>query len=181
MSAYINHGKTASTKRNSLWKSTLIEREGLFRKITELLQHRWTAAELIIHLEDPVSTKTVRRKPHKPNVHGRAATAKPLINESNAQMHKQLCRDHKTWTSTTRNARVIWSDELSFTLFPTSGRVYVWRTHKGAYNPECWLQQRNTRKVLWWFGNQYRGTVFCQSHYYHSWLNYCMGVRGQVG
>jgi hypothetical protein len=35
------------------------------------------------------------------------------------------------------NKRIIWSDELSFTLFPTSGRVYVWRTPKEAYNPEC--------------------------------------------
>jgi hypothetical protein len=26
------------------------------------------------------------------------------------------------------NARVIWSDESSSTLFPTSGRVYIWRT-----------------------------------------------------
>jgi hypothetical protein len=38
---------------------------------------------------------------------------------------------------TTGNAHVIWSDEFSFTLFPTSGRVYVWRTPKQAYNPEC--------------------------------------------
>jgi hypothetical protein len=32
---------------------------------------------------------------------------------------------------------VIWSDELSFTLFPASGRVYVWRTPKEAHNSEC--------------------------------------------
>jgi hypothetical protein len=32
---------------------------------------------------------------------------------------------------------VIWSDESSFMQFPTSGRVYVWRTPKEAYNPEC--------------------------------------------
>jgi hypothetical protein len=31
---------------------------------------------------------------------------------------------------------VIWSDESSFTLLPTSGRVYVWRTPKGANNPQ---------------------------------------------
>jgi hypothetical protein len=31
----------------------------------------------------------------------------------------------------------MWSDELSFTLFPSSGRDYVWRTQKEAYNPEC--------------------------------------------
>jgi hypothetical protein len=39
---------------------------------------------------------------------------------------------------TTGNARVIWSDDESFfTLVPTSGRVYVWRTPKEAYNLEC--------------------------------------------
>jgi hypothetical protein len=38
---------------------------------------------------------------------------------------------------TTGHARVIWSDESSFTLFPTSGRVHVCRAPKGAYNPEC--------------------------------------------
>jgi hypothetical protein len=27
--------------------------------------------------------------------------------------------------------------ESSFTLFPTSGRIYVWRTPKEAYTPEC--------------------------------------------
>jgi hypothetical protein len=31
---------------------------------------------------------------------------------------------------------IIWSYESSFTLFPTSGQVYVWRTPKAAYNPE---------------------------------------------
>jgi hypothetical protein len=32
---------------------------------------------------------------------------------------------------------MIWSDESSFTVFPTSGRVYVCRTPKEAYSPEC--------------------------------------------
>jgi len=32
---------------------------------------------------------------------------------------------------------IMWSDESSFTLFPPSGRVYVWATPKEAYNPEC--------------------------------------------
>jgi hypothetical protein len=41
---------------------------------------------------------------------------------------------------TTGNAHMIWSDELAFTLFPTSGRVYIWRTLKEAYNPECLVQ-----------------------------------------
>jgi hypothetical protein len=32
----------------------------------------------------------------------------------------------------TGNIHMIWSDESSFTLFPTSGRVYIWRTAKKA-------------------------------------------------
>jgi hypothetical protein len=31
----------------------------------------------------------------------------------------------------------MWSDESSFTLFPTLGQVCVWRTPKAAYKPEC--------------------------------------------
>ncbi|PNF27169.1 hypothetical protein B7P43_G07844 [Cryptotermes secundus] len=34
---------------------------------------------------------------------------------------------------------VIWLDESTFTLFLTSGRVYVWRTPSQAYNPDCLL------------------------------------------
>jgi hypothetical protein len=61
------------------------------RKIV-LKNHRTTAAqvtaELNICLEDPVSTKIVQCEFHKSNIHGKAAVAKLLITESNAQMHK---------------------------------------------------------------------------------------------
>jgi hypothetical protein len=58
-------------------------------------------AELNIHLEDPVFTKTAWHEIHKSNIHGRVATAKLLITESNAQMHKQWVfqHDNKIWTS----------------------------------------------------------------------------------
>jgi hypothetical protein len=38
---------------------------------------------------------------------------------------------------TTGNVHVIWSCESSFKLLLTSGKVYVWKTPKVAYNPEC--------------------------------------------
>jgi hypothetical protein len=38
---------------------------------------------------------------------------------------------------TTGNVRVLWSDESSFTLFPTSRSAYVWRRTQEAYNPKC--------------------------------------------
>jgi thiol:disulfide interchange protein len=53
-------------------------------------------AELNIHIEDAVSTKTVQRDFHKSNIYGWAAIAKPLITASNAQTCKQGCHDHKT-------------------------------------------------------------------------------------
>jgi hypothetical protein len=60
------------------------------------------AVELNIHLKDPASTKTVQHELHKSNIHSRAATAKRLNTESNAQMCKRWSHDHKSWTSDKR-------------------------------------------------------------------------------
>jgi hypothetical protein len=92
---------------------------------------------LNIHLEDPVSTKTVQRELHKSNIHGRAAIAKPLITESNARMHKRWCHDHKTWISDNwKHAR----DLIKLVVFhavPDIIKSLLWITPKEAYNPEC--------------------------------------------
>jgi hypothetical protein len=128
MSACTNLGKITSAERNSGRKSAL--------RRTVSKSHRHSAAEvtteLNIRLEQPVSSKTAWRELHKSNIHGRAATAKPLITKSNAQMRKRSRHNHKTWTSDNwKRAR-----DMS-TLFPTSGKVYVLRTPKETYNPEC--------------------------------------------
>jgi hypothetical protein len=148
MSAYANHGKT-SGKGNSGQKSTLTGRDcHTLRRIVSKY-HRTAAAqvtaELNIHLEDPVSTKTVQHELYKSNIHGRTAVTKTLITESNAEMCKQLCHNHKTWTSGNWKC-MIWSDESSFTQFPTSGRVCIWRIPKEAYS--AWFQQLNTGEIL---------------------------------
>jgi hypothetical protein len=93
--------------------------------------------EVTIHFEDLISTKTLRHELHKSNIHSRAAIVKLLLTESNAQMHKQWCHNHKTWISDNWKCMRYSQDEFSFMLFATSGRVYVWRTLKEAYNPEC--------------------------------------------
>jgi predicted transcriptional regulator len=91
MSAYTNHGKT-SAKRDSAQNLSLTER--YCRKLRRIVSknHRNTeaqvTAELNIHLDDRLSTKTVRCELHEFNIHGRAATAKALITESNAEMRK---------------------------------------------------------------------------------------------
>ena len=48
---------------------------------------------------------------------------------------KRWWDNHKTWMFNDWKY-IIWSDESPFTLFPTSGRIYVWRMSKEAYNPE---------------------------------------------
>jgi transposase len=130
MSAYMNHGKATLAKRSSEQKSKFTERDCHMLRRTVLKNHRTTAAqvtaELNSHLEDPLSTKTVQYEHNKSNIHSRASIAKPLIAESNAQTCKRWCHDHNTWTLDNWKC-VIWPDWSSFTLFPTSERVSVWR------------------------------------------------------
>jgi hypothetical protein len=93
MSAYTNHGKTTSVKRNSGRNSTLTEtdRRTLRRIISKKSQEYCSTGrvKLNIHLENFVSTKTGQREIHKSNIHGWVATAKPVITESNAEMRKR--------------------------------------------------------------------------------------------
>jgi hypothetical protein len=53
---------------------------------------------------------------------------------------------------TTGSESVMWSDESSFALFPASGRVYVWRTPKEAYNSECLVPtvKHGGSSVIFW-------------------------------
>jgi len=83
-----------------------------------------------------VSTKTIGRELHKQGIAGRAATEKPFINDDNTRNRKKWCLSHKAGTIE-QWKRVIWSYESSFTLFLTSGRVYVWRTPSN--NTDCLL------------------------------------------
>lgn len=72
------------------------------------------------------------------NLRGRAAIAKPLIKPANAAKRKRWCKLYAAWTEAQwRN--VVYSDESSFTLFPTTGRVYVWRSPGEEYDKDCLL------------------------------------------
>jgi hypothetical protein len=181
MSACTYHEKATSTKRNSGCNSTLIERDrayiwGMFRIITdELQQNRIFISKTLFKqkLSDVSFTCPT------------SVVGRQLLNFWLLRALLRCVKDGVTTIKpghrTTGNALVIWSDESSFTLFPTSGRVYVWRTPKEAYNPEYLVSTTKHGAwwgLLWWFGQQHRGTVFCWSHCYPSWPNYCKGVRG---
>jgi hypothetical protein len=92
--AYTNHVKTSSAKNSRGRKSTLKEKDGrTWGRIVSKIHG--STEELNIPLGYSVSTKTVRRELCKSNIQGRVVVAKPLITESNTQIHKR-CQDHKT-------------------------------------------------------------------------------------
>jgi hypothetical protein len=82
---------------------------------------------------------------------------------------------------TTGNMDVTWSYESSFMLFPTSGKVYIWRTPKEAYNLECLVptvKYRGGSVIVWAETASYSILLV---PFYPSWLNYSKRVHGQVG
>ena len=85
MTAFEKEGKTSSLKQNSGRKRKLSDRDrGTLTRIGRK-DHKNTApkitAELNDHLEDPISSKTVRKELHKARFHVRAAIRKPYKNK----------------------------------------------------------------------------------------------------
>jgi hypothetical protein len=84
----------------------------------------------------------------------RAATAKPLITESNVPMCKQYCRDHKTWIlgNWKRACNMVrWVILNTVPYIRKSLRLE--NTQGNLLSPmHAWFQQWNTGEVLWWFG-----------------------------
>jgi len=66
----------------------------------------------------------------------RVAVHKQLITPGNPHLWLQWCKERRQWT-TSQWKNVIWSDESSFTMFSTNGRVHVWRQPKEPHNAEC--------------------------------------------
>jgi hypothetical protein len=138
MLAYTNHVKTTLAKRNSVQKSTPTEidnhtlRGTVSKKTPQNYCCRGDSGIEYVFILKTVSTKIdVQHELHKSKIHGRAAIAKP-ITESNVQMHKQWCQDHKTWISSNwKHTCDIIRRVVLYAVF-TSGRVYVSRTPNEA-------------------------------------------------
>ena len=64
------------------------------------------------------------------------AGKKPLISKANKAAHLAWCLDHASWT--TRDwAKVLWSDESTFTQFQQNRCSRVWREAKDKWSPSC--------------------------------------------
>jgi hypothetical protein len=157
----VTFSKVLLFDRHESWEDNVKEEEQLAkinidRKTSSynerecLKNHRSTGTqvtpELYIQFEYPDSTETKRLVMYKSSIHGKAAIAKPLTAEIMLRCVNDVITTVEPGRETTGNARVIWSDESSFTLFPTSGRVCVWRTPKEAYNPECLVGSNTERR-----------------------------------
>lgn len=140
LSAYTKLGKVSSAKHNSGRKSKLSDRDRRVLKRIVARKRKTTlpviTSEMNTHLQNPVSMKTIQRELHAANIHGRVAIPKPLVSARNALKRLQWCQDHLKWTQL-QWEQVIWSDESSFTLFQTTGRVFVWRTPAEAFHVDC--------------------------------------------
>ncbi|MBJ5636527.1 hypothetical protein JGG87_25165 [Salmonella enterica subsp. enterica serovar Typhimurium] len=114
MTAYNVHGTTSSARHNSGRKTKLTARDRRTLKRIVTARRKTTArkgtAELNAHLQNPVSTHTVRMELHKQHIHGRAAIGKPLVSQMNMKRRLQWCQEHKTWTAE-QWKHVLFSDE----------------------------------------------------------------------
>ncbi|GFU24983.1 transposable element Tc1 transposase [Trichonephila clavipes] len=81
-------------------------------------------SDINTHFQNPVSMKTIQRELHAANIHGRVAIPKPLVSAWNAMKRLEWYRDHLNWSHLLWE-QVIWSHGSLFTLFQTTGRVFV--------------------------------------------------------
>jgi hypothetical protein len=174
------HQWRVTVGENQNWKKEIVAHwDGLLRKITQLLQHKWQQNWIYIHPEDPISTKSVRRELHKSKIHDMAVIPKPLITESNAQMRRRLCHDRKSWTSDKwKHAR----DMVRWVVLHDhpyiSKNINVWGAPKEAYNSECLVPTMKHWRFCVGLGRNI--VAICWSHYWSSWPNYCKGVGSQA-
>ena len=146
MSAYYHKGPTTSNRSNCRRKRKLSERD--VRVLTQMVskKHKTTAAQLTADLSPCTSAppKTVFWELHRVNIHGWAAIAKPFVTRENKGKHWFKWKQRKSW-AVDKVAHVLFSDESTFTVFRTSGRVTMCRSPKEAYHPDCCVPQSEAR------------------------------------
>ena len=73
-----------------------------------------------------VSVKTVKRYLHRHGIRNYVAVSKPFLSKNNVCRRKQWDANHAKWCNEQWD-RVVFSDESSFTVRPTTLRNRVWR------------------------------------------------------
>lgn len=82
------------------------------------------------------SISTIQRRLREAGLGGRVARKKPLLTPKHISDRKKWCNKYKDWTPE-QWENVLWSDESPFTLFPSSGRLWIRRRVGEEYLTEC--------------------------------------------
>lgn len=83
-----------------------------------------------------VSEITIRRTLHSLGLRSCVARRKPLISPANKEARLAWCLEHESWTKNDW-ARVLWSDESTFTQFQQSRTSRVWREPEDEWSLSC--------------------------------------------
>jgi hypothetical protein len=130
------HQRRGAVDENQHWQTEIVVHwEGLLWKSQNYCSTGDSRAEYTYSSWRPCCHKSCPAWASQ--IHGRASIAEPLITEINSFMRIRLCNDHKTWTSDNWKCARDMVRWVLLQAVPSSRRVYVWRTHKEAYNPEC--------------------------------------------
>ena len=95
------------------------------------LKCRWTEA-----CGTTVSVQTVRRRLLNKGLRGCVAVKKPKLTGSHKRKRLEWAKERRLWT-TNDWSKVLWSDESTFELWRTRGRVWVRRRQGERFLEEC--------------------------------------------
>jgi hypothetical protein len=183
----MSHGKTISTERNDGRKSALTERYRRTVRRVVSKNHRIAAVHVTGKQNWVSILKTLFPKKLSDVSFTNPAftTGLPLLNIWFLKLILRCLIDGvttiKTGNLTTCNGAWCGHLNIASRSSPRRERVYVLKTTKQACKMECLVPTMKHVDALWWFGQQFRKTVFCWSHYYHFVSNNCKEVSGQVG
>ena len=136
------HQETGSVEdraRTGRPRATTVRQDRILVR-TSLRNRRLTAPELKCSWKQEananMSVQTVRRRLHEKGLRGCVAAKKPKLTDKHKKQRLAWAKEHKTW-STEDWGRILWSDESSFELWRTRGRVWVRRRPKERFLDEC--------------------------------------------
>lgn len=90
--------------------------------------------EISVHLEKPITKRTVALRLKEAGLHGRLARKKPLVTASQRKRRIEFAQEHISWTQN-QWRYVLFSDETKINRVGPDGRKYVRRPKCAAFNP----------------------------------------------
>lgn len=119
-----------SQKRQRLKAIVLENKESRRKSLAEITNV--VSAEI----NEPVSTKTIRRALHKENVYSCTSRKKPFISAINKAKRFAWAMERRHWTVNDWK-KVVWTDESTFSQFQKSGWGRVWREPGDEFHKDC--------------------------------------------